>query len=83
MFVSKCPKWLHYGINPVLFLALVSWAFLTLSRLGLALWQWQLIPDHGLRSIFLGGLRVDIASICGLYPLCPAFTGYHHRHPLI
>ncbi len=69
MFVSKCPKWLHYGINPVLFLALVSWAFLTLSRLGLALWQWQLVPDHGLRSIFLGGLRVDIASICGLYAL--------------
>ena len=69
MTVSKGSTWLHYGINPVLFLALISGAFLTLSRLGLTIWQWEYVPEGGLASIFLGGLRVDIASICGLYAL--------------
>lgn len=67
--MSKERAWLHYGINPILFMALVSWGFLTLTRLGLTLWQWGLVPEGGLSSIFLGGLRVDIASICGLYAL--------------
>ena len=69
MTVSKGSTWLHYGINPVLFLALISGAFLTLSRLGLTIWQWEYVPEGGLASIFLGGLRVDIAAICGLYAL--------------
>ena len=62
-------QWRHYGLNPILLLALVSLALLTLTRLGLTIWYWEQVPEGGIGSIFLGGLRVDIASLCALYAL--------------
>ena len=62
-------NWRHYGVNPILLLALVSWALLTLTRLGLTLWYWEQVPQGGLSSIFWGGLRGDLATLCALYAL--------------
>lgn len=60
---------IHYGINPVLFMVAISLAILMLSRIGLTLWQWEQIPLNKLYMIFLGGIRIDFASVCALFAL--------------
>lgn len=59
----------RYGVNPVIIIALAAMVILSLSRIALSLWQWQVIPDGGFATILLQGIRVDFASICGLFGL--------------
>ncbi|MBU3844401.1 MAG: LTA synthase family protein [Candidatus Anaerobiospirillum pullicola] len=41
-------------------------ALLSVSRIGLMLWQWEVIPEGGAITVLLYGLRFDFASVCGL-----------------
>lgn len=56
-----------YGITPVLIMVLISLAILSGSRILLSIWQWDQIPDGTFYIILLQGLRVDVASVCGLF----------------
>ncbi|EKO3488559.1 LTA synthase family protein [Vibrio fluvialis] len=69
-------------IYPIVCATIVLIIIFTLSRLGLAVWHFDRVSDAGgWGTIFLSGLRVDIASICYLLIL-PAllsslFSGEH------
>ncbi|WP_428773730.1 LTA synthase family protein [Vibrio sp.] len=57
-------------IYPIVAGSLVILALFTLSRLGLSLWHADRVSDaNGWLSVFLSGLRIDIASICYLFIL--------------
>lgn len=60
------PWGLHFGLGPILVIFAVYMALLSLSRIGLMLWQWELIPEGGALTVLLYGLRFDFASVCGL-----------------
>ena len=59
------------GIMPLCLFCALSMVFLSLSRIGLMLWLNSNVPDGSVLYILLQGLRVDFASVCGLYG--PAF----------
>ena len=59
--------WVHYGVNPILFMVVLSMVLLMLARLGLTVWHWDKVPTNGLLPIIVGGLRVDFASVCALF----------------
>ncbi|WP_277296879.1 hypothetical protein [Succinatimonas hippei] len=59
------------GIMPLCLFCALSMGFLSLSRIGLMLWLNSNVPDGSVLYILLQGLRVDFASVCGLYG--PAF----------
>ncbi|SJN59841.1 Lipoteichoic acid synthase 1 [Vibrio ruber DSM 16370] len=69
-------------LYPIVSAAIVFIALFTVSRLGLSLWQIERVNDaQGWGNIFLGGLRVDVSSVCYLLIL-PAllsalFSGDH------
>ena len=56
----------HFGLGPILVIFAVYMALLSVSRIGLMLWQWDVIPESGAITVLLYGLRFDFASICGL-----------------
>ena len=57
-------------VRPVLSAFAAGLAVLTLSRGALAAWMRERIDQvDGMRDVFLGGLRVDIATLCGLLGL--------------
>ena len=58
---------LNRGIGPGLVFVLLSFLLLSLSRLGLYIWVHDEIPEGYSAFIFLQGLRIDVATICGLY----------------
>jgi phosphoglycerol transferase MdoB-like AlkP superfamily enzyme len=59
---------------------LATLALLTLSRLGLALWQWPRVDAAGgLAPVMLGGLRIDLcllAMACGLPAALSPWLGH-------
>lgn len=58
---------------PILATAAMCISLFFCSRLALVLWQWERIDaSHGLWDVLIGGLRIDIASVCYLLIL-PAF----------
>ena len=59
------------GIMPLCLFCALSMVFLSLSRIGLMLWLNSNVPDGSVLYILMQGLRVDFASVCGLYG--PAF----------
>ena len=60
---------MHYGVGPIVAMAITAMLFLSLSRICLSLWQLDAITDVSLGWILTQGLRVDFASVCGLYAL--------------
>ncbi|WP_394208997.1 LTA synthase family protein [Enterovibrio calviensis] len=57
-------------LYPIVCACLVLILIFTVSRLSLAIWHIDRVNDaHGWSSIFLSGLRIDIASICYLFIL--------------
>ena len=62
-------SWVHFGINPILLMVVVSLVVLMISRLGLTIWHWDQVPSNGLFKILLGAIRIDFASVCALYAL--------------
>lgn len=63
---------LHYGINPILAMAMLAMLLFSLNRLVLSLCHYEELPQgllssESLYNIFLQGIRVDFASICGLF----------------
>lgn len=56
----------HFGLGPILLIFAVYMALLSVSRIGLMLWQWEVIPEGGAITVLLYGLRFDFASVCGL-----------------
>lgn len=58
---------LNRGIRPGIVFVLLSLILLSFSRLGLYVWVKDEIPDGYLSFIMLQGLRVDFATVCGLY----------------
>lgn len=55
---------------PVLFFVMVNLVLLSLSRLGLALWQSDRVSAvDGWGQLFLQGVRIDVASLCWLLGL--------------
>ncbi len=67
--VKTLRKQRRYGINPVLIIALAAMALLSLSRIMLSIWKWEYIPDGKFLTVLIQGLRVDFASVCGLFAL--------------
>lgn len=59
----------RYGINPVLIIALAAMLLLSLSRIMLSIWKWDYIPDGQFLTVLIQGVRVDFASVCGLFAL--------------
>lgn len=59
----------HSGVGPLLMMGALSLVLLSLSRLLLVIWQYDQVPSGGLGLVFLQGIRVDFASICGLFAL--------------
>lgn len=51
---------------PIVFASLLM---LTLSRIGLCIWQRELLPPDSIHFIFYMGLRYDFASVCALFCL--------------
>lgn len=62
---------LHCGLMPLCLFIVVTLIFLTLSRICLMLWVSSSVPTDSILYILLQGVRVDFASVCGLY--APAF----------
>lgn len=58
-----------YGINPLLIVVLIALSMLLVSRFSLFIWQWDEIPPGSFFIVLLQGLRVDIATVCGLFAL--------------
>lgn len=76
--LSSCPrsykinyflKYMHFGVNPVLVMALVAMVILSISRIMLIAWVYDQVPENGVIYILLQGIRIDFASICGLFAL--------------
>lgn len=65
----KLRRRLHYGVGPILAMALTAMVFLSCSRLLLTLWQSEVLNDVSLSWIIMQGIRVDFASVCGLFAL--------------
>lgn len=62
-------------LYPILVAFITMLGFLTLSRLGLCLWQADRVIDFSsLMQIMFGGLRIDISSICYLLILPSLIT---------
>lgn len=54
-------------LRPVLIVFFAALLLLGLSRLGLSLWTFDQVDlVNGAAEVFLGGLRVDVATLCGL-----------------
>lgn len=66
---SPSMHWMHTGIYPVLLLALAAMLLFSFSRILLSIWQWEQIPDGTFYIVLLQGIRVDFASVCGLFAL--------------
>ncbi|BBD79438.1 LTA synthase family protein [Aerosticca soli] len=57
--------------------------FLSLSRLGLALWQWPRVRDAGgLAPILLGGLRIDLSLLAMILTLPALLSPWLGHRPL-
>lgn len=69
MELRKLKRRLHYGVNPVLAMALSAMMLFSLSRLLLLGWQHQSLSDLPLSFLVSQGLRVDFASVCALFAL--------------
>lgn len=69
MELRKFKRRLHYGVNPVVAMALSAMVFFSLSRFCLALWQLDNLDDLSFSWLFSQGLRVDFASVCALFAL--------------
>lgn len=67
--LPKKGAWAHTGLYPVLLIALAAVVLLTISRVLLSIWQWNQIPEDTFYIVMLQGLRVDFASVCGLFAL--------------
>lgn len=67
--LRKQNLWMHYALNPVLLIALAAMGLMSFSRILLSIWQWDQIPDGTFYIILLQGIRVDFASVCGLFAL--------------
>ncbi|MCK0527547.1 LTA synthase family protein [Anaerobiospirillum sp. NML120449] len=67
--LRKFLRRLHYGVNPILVMALMAMVFFSLSRIALSIWQWDVIPEGTFHIVLLQGIRVDFASVCGLFAL--------------
>ena len=70
LFMFFSPK-LRCGIMPLCLFCVLSMAFLSISRIGLMIWLYSGIDSSKILYILLQGIRVDFATICGLY--APAF----------
>ena len=69
-FITKIKQTLGPIWVLVLF-SIVIVCFLTLARFGLSVWQGERVfGSHAWLNIFIGGLRVDIATVC--YLIIPA-----------
>ena len=45
--LKKAWSWVHFGINPILLMVVVSLVVLMISRLGLTIWHWDQVPIAG------------------------------------
>lgn len=69
MFTASHQNMVRLPLGAYLPIIAASLLMLTLSRLGLCLWQRELLPPHSLSFILGMGLRYDIACICALFGL--------------
>lgn len=74
-------------IKPALLAGICVFAIFTISRIGLAAWQWDRVKAAGsVSSLFLGGLRIDLSTSCYamFLPLCLAlFLTFFPRSPFL
>ena len=71
----------HFSLFPIFTFVLINLVLLSLSRLGLALWQSERVSNvDGWLPLFLQGIRMDIVSLCYLFGV-PALltTLFPHR----
>jgi phosphoglycerol transferase MdoB-like AlkP superfamily enzyme len=63
------------AFKAILIFSLLSLLVMTLSRIGLSLWQFDRVNDAaGWSHILVQGLRVDIASLCWLFGIAALGT---------
>lgn len=70
------------AFKAIIIFALASLVVMTLSRVGLSLWQFDRVNDaQGWSHLLLQGLRVDLASLCWLFGIAALgtalFSGGH------
>lgn len=65
----KLRRRVHYGVGPILAMALTAMMLLSCSRILLSWWQLDTLQEVSLSWVLIQGLRVDFASVCGLYAL--------------
>lgn len=68
-FERHIKKKLSYGVNPLLFMVLVYMVLLSVSRGLLTIWSYDLLPGDTFFNVFLQGIRIDFASVCGLFAI--------------
>jgi phosphoglycerol transferase MdoB-like AlkP superfamily enzyme len=75
-FRKHSPFKAHQGaFKAIIIFSLLSLLVMTLSRIGLSLWQFDRVNDaDGWVHIFVQGLRVDIASLCWLFGIAALGT---------
>lgn len=62
-------KKISYGVNPLLFMVFVYLVILSFSRALLTIWNADLLPGDTFFNVFMQGVRVDFASVCGLFAI--------------
>lgn len=71
-------------LSPIFIFVIINLAVLSLSRLGLALWQAERISAvNGWVELFVQGIRMDIVSLCYLFGVPALFTVlFYHKNKL-
>lgn len=65
----------RYVLFPILFFVGINLLILSLSRLGLSLWQAERVSAvDGWLPLFLQGIRIDISALCWLFGIPALFT---------
>lgn len=69
----------HHPLYPIFTFVLINLVLLTLSRLGLALWQFDRVSAvQGWGELFLQGVRIDIVALCYLFGVPALLTALFH-----
>lgn len=70
----------HHPLYPIFTFVLINLAILTISRLGLALWQFDRVSAvQGWGNLFLQGIRIDIVALCYLFGIPALLTALFHN----
>lgn len=71
----------HFPLFPIFTFVLINLIILSLSRLGLAVWQSERVSAvDGWLQLFLQGVRMDIVALCYLFGVPALLTTLFHSN---